>query len=385
MGARCRRSQGKNGAIPCIVPNTGVQNPSSTPGGRDVVDGGPAWSDAVIICPWTIYQVYGDKRILEENYAVFTRYLGYLTETAREGIRCYDGADYFLGFGDWLALDGSGKTDGGTARDFLGTAFYAHAADLLARIARVLGQDEDAARYGSLFQEIKAVFNRRFVTPDGLISPPNQTPYFLALEFNLLPQELRANAATALVKDIRDRGWKISTGFAGSAYVNHVLTETGHHDVAFALLFQTAWPSWLYAVTQGATTIWERWDGWTPQNGFQDVGMNSFNHYAYGAIGAWLYQVIAGIDLDPDTPGYKRFVLQPRPGTAPDGKTLTWATAHLDTLHGRIDSAWKIEDGVFEWEYTVPPNTSALVVPPSGESFDALPGRHTLRCGVTDV
>jgi alpha-L-rhamnosidase len=137
------------------------------------------------------------------------------------------------------------------------------------------------------------------------------------------------------------------------------------------LLFQKEWPSWLYAVTQGATTIWERWDGWTHDKGFQDSSMNSFNHYAYGAIGAWLYQVVAGIDLDPDVPGYQKFILRPQPGAG-----LTWAKAHLDTLHGRIESEWRIENGTFNWRFVVPPNTSAQVFVPGGESYEAGPGTH---------
>jgi alpha-L-rhamnosidase len=366
-------AQSSNGAIPCVVPDTGILGgdaAESTHSGASS-DGGPAWADAVLICPWTIYRVYGDKRLLEENYEVFEKFLEYQASTARDYIRCYDGCDYYKGFGDWLALDGSGKTEGGTHNDLLGTAFFAHDADLMSRIAGVLGKTEDQQKYRELFEQIKAAFINRYVTGAGLLSPSFQTPYLLALEFNLLPDELRPLSAKELVREIGRMGGKLSTGFVGSPYINHVLTRENHLDTAYALLHQEQWPSYLYAVTQGATTIWERWDGWTHDKGFQNIGMNSFNHYAYGAIGAWLYQVVAGIELDDEIAGYKRFKLAPKPG----GK-LTYAKAYLDTLHGRIESSWTLENGVFKYRFVVPANTSAKVELPNGDSFDVVAGVH---------
>jgi alpha-L-rhamnosidase len=157
-----------------------------------------------------------------------------------------------------------------------------------------------------------------------------------------------------LVRDIEQRGHQLTTGFVSTSYIQQVLTQADRLDVAYKLLHQKKWPSWLYAVTQGATTIWERWDGWTQEKGFQDKGMNSFNHYAYGAIGAWLYAVVAGIELDPAQPGYKHILLAPRPGGE-----LTRARGNLHTMHGEIVSAWKTAPGHFEWSITVPPNTTA--------------------------
>lgn len=363
-----RDAQSPSGGIPCTVP---------TPDGHLAAskhadpwhDGGPAWSDAALICPWTVYRATGDTRVLSENYDVFTRYLDWLQGSAKDNLRCFDGCDYFPGFGDWLALDGSGRTEGGTPKELIGTAFYAHAADLLSRIAQVLGKNDDARRYAGLFDSIKQAFCARFVTPAGCLSPPFQTPYLLALEFDLVPVELRPKLAAELVGEIKRRGQKLSTGFVGSPYINGVLTREGHLDTAYALLHQTGWPSWLYAVTQGATTIWERWDGWTTERGFQDAGMNSFNHYAYGAIGAWLYSQVAGIALDPQVPGYARFVLAPKPGGE-----LTFAKACLNTLHGRIESEWHLEDGHFNYRFVVPPNTSAKVSLPDGSRFEAVAG-----------
>ncbi len=243
----------------------------------------------------------------------------------------------------------------------------------MSQIARILGKNDDAARYKALREEVKAAFNRHFVSPEGLVMPSLQTPCLLALQFDLLPENGRPKVVNQLVENIHQNGGKLSTGFVGTPYLNPVLTRFGRSDIATDLLLQREWPGWLYAVTQGATTIWERWDGWTKENGFQTPDMNSFNHYAYGAVGAWLYETVAGIQLDPQTPGYQKFRLQP----CPDAR-LTWAKAHLDTLHGRIESHWTLVEGVFEWQFTVPPNTSAQVVPPHGEPFEAVAGRHEL-------
>jgi alpha-L-rhamnosidase len=211
----------------------------------------------------------------------------------------------------------------------------------------------------------------------------------LALHFDLLPEEQRGPAIDSLVHDIERRGNKLSTGFVGSPYLNHALTAGGRDDVAFKLLHQKEWPSWLYAVTQGATTIWERWDGWTHDKGFQDVGMNSFNHYAYGAIGAWLYQSVAGIDVDESGPGYKRSVLRPHVGD------LTSAKGSILTPYGVLSSEWNVVDGRLEWSFTVPPNTTAAIHVPGalisggeglelkGEAYTAGPGSYRLVARIT--
>ncbi|PQV64400.1 alpha-L-rhamnosidase [Abditibacterium utsteinense] len=368
-------AQVPSGGIPCVVPDRGFLLDSAAAHGGASNDGGPAWADAAIICPWTIYRCYGDTRILEENYRVFERYLNYLENTAQNFVRCEEGANYYRGFGDWLALDGSGQTIGGTPFDLLGTAFFAYDAHLMSQIAGALGKTADAARYFALFDQVRQAFTARFVSDAGIIESGTQTAYLLALHFDLLPENLRQNAADALAKDIENRGNKLTTGFAGSPYLNHVLTRFGHIETAYALLHQSDWPSWLYAVTQGATTIWERWNGWTHDQGFENIGMNSFNHYAYGAIGAWLYQTVAGIELDEKSAGYARFVLAPKPG----GK-LTSARAHLETLHGRIESAWQIKNGQFEWNFQIPANTSARVTMPNGETFEAQSGAHFRFC-----
>jgi alpha-L-rhamnosidase len=221
------------------------------------------------------------------------------------------------------------------------------------------------------------------VHEDGTIEGGTQTSYVLALQFDLLPSNLRSLAAAELVRNIQSRNNHLSTGFVGTPYLNWVLSEMGHLDTAYALLKQTTWPSWLYSVTQGATTIWERWDGWTHDKGFQDPGMNSFNHYAYGAIGDWMYAVIGGIDVDPEQPGYKHIIMHPQPGAG-----LTHATAELQSMYGLIRSAWTQEHDLFDWRITVPANTTATVYVPaknvtqvteSGRSVETANGITFLR------
>jgi alpha-L-rhamnosidase len=342
-------AQRLNGAIPAVAPMT--TSLDSLEG-----DGGPAWADAFVICPWTIYQCYGDKALLARHYPAMRRFVDFLEGQSIDLIRSHPEQKGFHGFGDWLS------TNATTPNDLIGTAFFAHSARLLSKIADVLGEPEDARQYAELADRVKAAFQRRFVSPDGLMVAQTQTAYVLALHFDLLPEAVRPTAVQALVDDIGRRGWKLSTGFVGTPYLPHVLTNGGRPDVAYRLLFQKEWPSYLYAVTRGATTIWERWDGWTEEKGFQDPGMNSFNHYAYGAVGEWLYARVAGLDLDESRPGYRHLVIHPIPGEG-----LTHARAHLETLHGRAESGWRrVEDGL-ELEVVVPPNCTATVRVPGTE------------------
>ncbi|MGC8781143.1 MAG: family 78 glycoside hydrolase catalytic domain [Anaerolineae bacterium] len=356
-------AQSPEGAFPMVAPS--VLGP----------DGGPAWADAGIICPWTVYQCYGDTALLAEHYDSLARFIAYLEQTSQDYIRSYEGYPGFPGFGDWLALDGSGLTDGGTRKDLIGTAFFAYSARLMGRIAAALGKAAVAERYAQLFENVRAAFQKRFVTPAGLVAGATQTSYVLALHFDLLPPALRPVAVDQIVRDIRRRNNHLSTGFVGASYLPFVLSEGGRLDVAYELLFQKTWPSWLYAVTQGATTIWERWDGWTHDKGFQDVGMNSFNHYAYGAIGEWLYRVVAGLDLDPDRPGYAHIVIRPHPGGG-----LTHARAAYDSIRGKIVSGWRVADGLLTLEVTVPANTTATVYMPTAD-----PGQVTEEGGMAGV
>ncbi|MBM4048654.1 MAG: alpha-L-rhamnosidase, partial [Planctomycetes bacterium] len=263
-----------------------------------------AWADAGVIVPWTVYLCYGDVRILERHYVSMARWIACMKNEARESVRLGRSVTTDLirpdrGFGDWLAIDAPDPGRAPTPKDLIGAAYFAHCASLMAKIARILGKDADAKEYAELADRVKAAFNREYVTPAGRVLGHTQTSYLLALAFDLLPESLRPKALEHLVNDIQKRGWHLSTGFVGTPLLAPTLTRFGRTDVAYKLLLQDTYPSWFYPIHQGATTMWERWNSFTKEHGFGPVGMNSFNHYAYGSIGEWMYATIAGIDLDP--------------------------------------------------------------------------------------
>ncbi len=280
-------------------------------------------------------------------------------------------------FGDWLAFASTASDYPGatTGKDLIATAMFAHSTDLLQRSARVLGKSEDAAKYGELLERIKAAFQREFVTGTGRVGENTQTAYAVALQFDLLPESLRAVAAGRLAREVRQRK-HLTTGFVGTPYLCHVLSSYGYLDEAYLLLNREEYPSWLYPVKQGATTIWERWDGLKPDGSFQDKGMNSFNHYAYGAIGEWMYRVMAGIEIDPAAPGYKHTLIQPRPGGG-----FTSASASHMSLYGRVSSAWKMDGGAIELAVEIPPNTTATVRLPGARLAEVTESGRPLAAG----
>ena len=353
----------RNGSVPHVVPDviakTGLGELGDNRG-----SGAAAWGDAAVICPWTIYLSYGDTRLLEEQYDSMVGWVNYIHRRADD--------DYIwrqdFQFGDWL--DYRGQDDRlptpVTNYELIGTAFFAYCAHLLAQAARVLGKTSDAERYTDLANKVKAAFNAEFVTPAGRVGPNTQTAYVLALHFDLLPEAVRPLAAKRLATEIKNGQYHLTTGFVGTPYLCHVLSRYGYTDVAYKLLNQEDYPSWLYPIKQGATTIWERWDGIKPDGTFQDAGMNSFNHYAYGAIGDWLYQVVAGVEIDPDTPGYKRILIQPQPGGE-----LTSAHASFDSMYGKVESKWTLENDCLQLDVTIPANTEGVVRLP-GQSIDSV-------------
>jgi alpha-L-rhamnosidase len=362
-----RDAQTANGGVPPVIPDMAM----------NLEDGGPAWADVTIICPWTIYLCYGDTRILSDHYDSMVRYMDFLAaHRCKDLIRSHPDVDSWGGFGDWLALDGSGKTEGGTPRDLIGTALYAYDAELMAKIARVLGKDADAAAYEALHEKIVRAFQDRFLSKTGLITSGTQTAYVLALHFGLVPEDARANAVRELVRNIEKNGFHLATGFVGTPYLLDVLENNGHLDLAYKLLEQESFPSWLFPIKNGATTIWERWDGWTPEKGFQSKGMNSFNHYAYGAVGDWMYRSVAGLDLDPEDPGYGTVVFRPRPGGS-----ITHAEARLQTLRGEAGIRWELKDDTLEVDVTVPEGSKGRFSAPEGYvvEWDELgAGRHRI-------
>jgi alpha-L-rhamnosidase len=324
----------------------------------DLSDGAPAWGDAGVIVPWTIYQVYGDTALLEKHYDAMGHWIEYLNSVNPDHLwtkrRNND-------FGDWLSI--AADTD----KSVLATAYFAYDTSLMAKIASVLGRTEDAAKYEALFGEIKAAFNQAYVAADGRIQGDTQTAYVLALRFGLLPDALRPVAAQHLVADIEAKNWHLSTGFVGVGYLCPVLTDAGQADVAYRLLLNETFPSWGYSIKQGATTIWERWDGWTEEKGFQDVGMNSFNHYSLGSVGEWLQRYVAGIDTD--APGFAKITLRPHPS-----RRLPSVRASFDSLHGSIGSAYAWEGDTLKWRVTVPANTTALLSIPTADAASVREG-----------
>jgi alpha-L-rhamnosidase len=352
-----------NGSVPWVVPDV-----LSTPGKPS--GGSAAWSDVAVIIPWNMYLSYGDKRILETQYQSMANWVEYERQRAGDDY-IWDGDFHF---GDWLAFatnrpDYPGAT---TSKDLIATAFFAHSADLLQRTAQVLGRQADTARYAELLAKVKQAFCREFVTETGRVGEDTQTAYALALQFDLLPEELRPVAAKRLAQEVGRRG-HLTTGFVGTPYLCHVLSRYGYVDQAYMLLNREQYPSWLYPVKTGATTIWERWDGQKPDGSFQDIGMNSFNHYAYGAIGEWMYRVMAGIEIDEAAPGYKHILIQPQLG----GGFTTVKAAHK-TMYGLVRSAWALGADKFELNVEIPANTSATVRIPRAQLANVVEGGQQL-------
>jgi alpha-L-rhamnosidase len=322
--------------------------------------GSTAWADVSVVVPWTTYLTYGDRRILEVQYSSMKAWVDYMHSRAGESNLWLNDQH----FGDWLAFattnsDYPGAT---TEKDLIATAYYAYSSSLVAKVAGIIGKTDDAKKYAQLSDNIKKAFRKEFVTPAGRLVSHTQTAYSLALVFNLLPQDLVPKAAQYLADDVKKMG-HLTSGFVGTPLVCKALSATGHDDLVFMLLNRTKYPSWLYPVTQGATTIWERWDGQKPDGSFQDVGMNSFNHYAYGAIGEWMYRYLAGLDIDAENPGYKHILFQPHIGGG-----FTSADAEYDSMYGKIKSAWNFEGNDLVYNITVPANTTATVTLPSAKA-----------------
>ncbi|MBA3709138.1 MAG: family 78 glycoside hydrolase catalytic domain [Planctomycetes bacterium] len=347
-----RDSQSQEGCFPNVAP--------AIPGlGEWMAKGDAAWGDAGTICPLTMWKIYDDKDQLADMYPAMVRWVDYLHRTAVQDLHVRYHRDGLTVFGDWL------QVDCWTPPEIIMTAFFHHSTRLLADAAEILEKPEDAKRYRELQGKIKVAFNREFVRPDGRVigkrsEKETQTNYLLALHFDLLPQELRAPAFERLLACLAERDWHLSTGFVGLPYLLPVLSANGRADVAYRLLNTTTYPSWLYPITQGATTIWERWNGWKKEEGPADPSMNSYSHYAYGACGEWLFSDVAGIDLL--EPGFKHISIRPRIGGG-----FTRAQATHECLYGRIASSWRIEGGVIVHEVEIPANTTARVSIPTDD------------------
>ncbi|RYG19520.1 MAG: alpha-L-rhamnosidase [Chitinophagaceae bacterium] len=346
--ADLKADQHANGNIPVVIPD--VRKPTNS--------GSAGWADASTIIPWNYYLAYGDKDLLRRQYSSMKAFVDYVKSISKDNL--WNSGPHY---GDWLFYSVNDDRDGKSAlteKFFIAQIFYAASAQNLINAAKILNNKQDVAKYEALLVSIKNAFLKEYVTPSGKLTSNSQTAYVLALNFDMLPESMREQAARRLVENIKQYTNHLTTGFLGTPYLCHVLTRFGYTDVAYKLLLQETYPSWLYPVKMGATTIWERWDGIKPDGSFQAISMNSFNHYAYGAIGDWMYKTVAGINYDPDAPGYKKIIIAPKPGG-----NFKNASAKLETLYGEVQSSWKLEDNKFTLDVTIPANTTATIVLPS--------------------
>lgn len=337
-----------DGSVPFVVPN--VLGAGAT--------GSTGWADAATIIPWTMYLAYGDRRVLEDQFNSMKAWVGFMERNSTNYLW-----NKGFHFGDWLFYRPFDDNDGRSAvtdKYLIAQCFFAHSTELVIKTAKVLGKQDDVAKYSALLKNVKDAFMKEYMTANGRLVSSTQTAYVLALNFDMLPENLRAYAAEKLVENIKSYGNHLTTGFLGTPYLCHVLTRFGYDDVAYTLLLQETYPSWLYPVKMGATTIWERWDGIKPDGTFQTPGMNSFNHYAYGAIGDWMYRVATGIDTDESAPGYKSIVIKPHLDSR-----LTQASSEYKTGYGLVKSSWKTADQTLNFDIEVPANTKATVFVPA--------------------
>lgn len=333
--------------------------------------GVPGWGDAGTVVPWRMYVNYADRRMIEEHFESARRWVDYIHSMNPnflwENGRGNDYNDWLNG--NTLIQEGWPKTGGMVPKPVFASAFFAHSTELVAKMASLLGRTEDARRYGLLFEHIKSAFNRAYVKPGGRIEGNTQAGYALALHFNLLPEDLRRQAVAHMIEGFQRYGGHMSTGIHSSHRMMMELSRYGHDEEAYRLLTLRTFPSWGFMIENGATTMWERWDGYVKGRGFQNPGMNSFNHWAIGAVGEWMWRNIIGIHPDEEHPGFEQFVLRPV-----RGGDLTWAKGTYDSIRGPIASEWNIQGGQFSWKITVPPNTHAVVYVPTKAAKDVKEG-----------
>ncbi|MBQ7209232.1 MAG: family 78 glycoside hydrolase catalytic domain [Lentisphaeria bacterium] len=353
-----REAQRADGAVPCVAPNL-----------FDICWGAAAWADAAVRVPWIVYLRYGDAAILEECFDAMKKWVDYQKNTSRNLIRPK------TAYGDWLALSAVE-----TPSSLIGTAFFAETARIVGEAARVLGRREDAASYARLANRVKKTFRREFVGADGLLKIRSQTSCVLALEFDLLEAADISKNADLLVKLIRENGGRLATGFVGTAWLNSALSKSNHAETACDLLLQEEYPSWLFSVNQGATTIWERWNSYTVKEGFGRVSMNSFNHYAYGAVAEWMTSCVGGIRFADDGPGGKILLFAAEPD-----RRLGHAECGLKTPYGEVRSAWEFTSGSWIWRIAAPCNTRIRVVLPGLAAKKTTLDGKTVESGEFDL
>ena len=356
-----REAQADDGRFPDYAPHPFDPNARFS--------GNPGWGDAGVIVPWRAYLNYADTRILEEMFEPACRYIDWSAASNPDLIWRNRNQLTPLWYGDWLNSDtfvdlpGIPRSGGEVPKEVYSTAFFAYSTQLVSQMARVLGQTQAARKYATLARQIRAAFNREFVSADGRITGDTQAGYALALCFDLLPARLRPRAVQHMIAAMEPYAGGMSTGIQSTIRMMLELTKHDHSDIAYRLINRTAMPSWGYMVEHGATTIWERWDGWAEGRGFQNPGMNSFNHYAIGAVGEWMWRVIAGINPDEAAPGYGHVFIKPVPGGG-----LSWARASYGSIRGRIDTSWAVDEQGLAVVVTLPPGVTATVEIPAARN-----------------
>lgn len=338
-----KESQFDNGGIPWVVPDVLYNNKVSS-----------GWGDVCTIIPWKIYFRTGDKAVLEENFEMMKSWVAHHKATSTNYISSMNT------FADWLQPNpANGNTKGDTSHSLIGTAFFAHSAHLTSKAAKVLGKTDEFEKYDALYKSVAKAFENEFFE-NGKVKEvtETQTSYLLGLAFGLLSEENTAAAKKHLLEKIAEADYHLRTGFLGTPLLSEVLDETGEIDLMYKLLFNETYPSWFYSINQGATTIWERWNSYSKEEGFNPMSMNSLNHYAYGAIGEWMYERIGGIA--PLEAGYKKIRIAPKPRDP-----LTSAKTSVNVPYGKIASSWEIKGDEFQLNITIPPNTTAEVTIPA--------------------
>ncbi|MCI7339574.1 MAG: glycoside hydrolase family 78 protein [Oscillospiraceae bacterium] len=341
--------QGRDGCVPHVIPNI-----------SDDMGGSSAWSDAAVICPWEIYRTYGDRAVLEEQFDSMKAWIDWMRERSENGRR--SGGSHF---GDWLGLDSpEGSYKGATPEDLIATAYYKYSTELFIKAAHALGRD--VAEYENIPAEAAKAFRREYME-NGRVKNATQTACVLALYFDITDDRA---ATAAQLNELVKRAGHLETGFVGTPYLLHALSDNGYAETAYDLLLRREYPSWLYPISKGATTVWEHWDGIKPDGTMWSTDMNSFNHYAYGAVADWMYGAAAGINSDPDRPGFEHIIFRPV-----TDRRLDFVKASIDTRRGTVASEWRRENGRIKYIFTVPEGCCASVVI-GGEKHEVGAGTH---------
>lgn len=341
--------QGRDGCVPHVIPNI-----------FDDMGGSSAWSDAAVICPWEIYRTYGDKAVLEEQFDSMKAWIDWMRERSENGRR--SGGFHF---GDWLGLDSpEGSYKGSTPEDLIATAYYKYSTELFIKAAHALGRD--VAEYENIPTEAAKAFRREYME-NGRVKNATQTACVLALYFDITDDRA---ATAAQLNELVKRAGHLETGFVGTPYLLHALSDNGYAGTAYDLLLRREYPSWLYPISKGATTVWEHWDGIKPDGTMWSTDMNSFNHYAYGAVADWMYGAAAGINSDPDRPGFEHIIFRPV-----TDRRLDFVKASIDTRRGNVASEWRRENGRIKYIFTVPEGCCASAVI-GGEKHEVGAGTH---------